>query len=100
MLTISIAEATVCKMNYDKNCGSCPLRNIEGRCRPNEVVAKEYLKDKSYYLFKNKENEESIYLTNGRIDTKGNYHLFKLGEKKSLIIDELTLINNYSEIHI
>jgi hypothetical protein len=73
MLTISIAEATVCKMNYDKNCGSCPLRNIEGRCRPNEVVAKEYLKDKSYYLFKNKE---------------------------SLIIDELTLINNYSEIHI
>ena len=104
---LKILLTTVCKINYESNCHNCPLR-IEGRCSAAteqntynadiEPIAEEFLKDKSIYLYQSKEDEKAIYLTNGKVNSKGNYLLVKLGHKESILIDELTLINDYTEI--
>ncbi|HCL4455258.1 TPA: hypothetical protein N2D10_003285 [Clostridium botulinum] len=111
MKNIEILLTTVCEINYNDNCGNCPLR-INGRCKALtkdntynmelEKVAKDFIKDKSVFIYQSKNNIDSYYVTNGRINKKGNYLLARLGLKNeyNILVDELELINGYNEIKI
>ncbi|AAK79137.1 hypothetical protein BJV85_002834 [Clostridium acetobutylicum] len=75
MNELKILLDTVCIMNYDKNCGDCPLRNgrFKAITKDNKYnvklkkIAKEFLKDKIYFLYQDKQDEKAIYLTNKKV---------------------------------